>query len=246
MPEKDIYTGLPTPKKGGPGCSPGWTFNRKCFVEHADLWREIVIEVPTLLVPVTGAPIVRVRRAPGDTRTIAKGEHWPDRNGYVWLPEPGCWYLNLPLAGQSAARVCFRFTPVTDKYLLPFFMAAFGVTTPFDLTRIGGTAQTGVDYFGRWVSLTPGSPNTAAPGVASAEAIGALSTRKKIYIKNTSTAGQRVSLGLGVAATLDSGITLDVGEAVTFSDIEDPGVAAGQINAIASAASARLSYQPWS
>lgn len=232
-------------KPDGPGCSPGWTFNRRCFLESASEWREITVQVPTLLKPVSGSPVVNVRRRPGDARTVAKAEHWVDRNGWVYLPEPGCWYIRLPLAGQAAATVCFVFIPITDKLLWPFYAAAFGISQPVDLVRIGGTVQTGVDYFGKWTSRTPGSPLTAAPGVASAEAIAALSTRKKLYMKNTSIAGQRISLGLGVAAVLDSGITLDVGDWVMFDETEDPGIPAGQINAIASAAAARLSYQAW-
>lgn len=56
-------------------------------------------------------------------------------------------------------------------------------------------------------ALTPLAPATAVVGVASAQAVAKNPARTSLRIVNTSTTA-RVSLGLGQAAVLDSGLTL--------------------------------------
>ena len=88
--------------------------------------------------------------------------------------------------------------------------------------------------------LAPSAPTNATVGIASALALAANASRKGLHVRNTSTSGQRMSLSMNGAAVLDSGITLypqDVFEMAEY-DFDQ-----GAINAIASAAAARLSIQ---
>lgn len=98
---------------------------------------------------------------------------------------------------------------------------------------VSGTVSTKTD-------LTPGAPAAATVGTSSAAAVAANANRKGLHARNTSTAGQRISLGLGQTAVLDSGITLYPGDVF---DMDEYTFDLGAVNAIASAASARLSYQ---
>lgn len=98
---------------------------------------------------------------------------------------------------------------------------------------VSGTVSTKTD-------LAPSAPTNATVGAASAQAVAANGARKGLHVRNTSTAGQRISLSMNGAATLDDGITLypqDVFEMGEY-DFDQ-----GAINAIASGASARLSVQ---
>lgn len=88
--------------------------------------------------------------------------------------------------------------------------------------------------------LAPAVPTNAVVSTVSAQAVAANGARKGLHLRNTSTAGQRISLSMNGAATLDDGITLypqDVFEMGEY-DFDQ-----GAVNAIASSASARLSVQ---
>ena len=66
--------------------------------------------------------------------------------------------------------------------------------------------------------------------------------RKVIYLKNTSTAGQIITVNFGdQPAVAYSGVVLDVGEITVDSDSESYKCHNGRITAISSAAGARLS-----
>jgi len=92
-------------------------------------------------------------------------------------------------------------------------------------------------------ATTASAPTTATIGVASGTALATNANRKGAYLKNTSTTGQRISIAFsGGTAVLDSGITLEVGDAYFMGEYD---FTTGAINAIASAASARLSVQEW-
>jgi len=91
------------------------------------------------------------------------------------------------------------------------------------------------------VDQVASAPTNATVGVASGAAVAALAGRTGLIVINTSTAGQRISLGLdGAAAVLDSGITLEVGDSWLMEEYD---FTTGAVAGIASAASARLSVQ---
>lgn len=91
------------------------------------------------------------------------------------------------------------------------------------------------------VDQVASAPANAAIGVASAVAVAALGGRTGLIVINTSTAGQRISLGLdGAAAVLDNGITLETGDSWGMGEYD---FTTGAVAAIASAAAGRLSVQ---
>lgn len=89
--------------------------------------------------------------------------------------------------------------------------------------------------------LAPAAPTFATVGVASAQAVAANGSRKGLLLVNTS--NNRVSLGFGAAAVLDSGITL-YPMGVFFMEEHD--FDTGAVNAIASAAGSNLAIQEYS
>lgn len=91
-------------------------------------------------------------------------------------------------------------------------------------------------------TLTPAAPTFATVGVASAEALAADATRKRIILVNTS--ANLISLAFAAAAVLGSGITLAPYGSVTLDEKTDGTSAVqGQIRAIAGAAASNLGVQ---
>lgn len=176
----------------------------------------------------------------------------------------------LPLTTDTAFVVTLReslSTPVTGA----FFQATQPVsgtvtTTPpanasTNVAQVAGTAvsvNTGVRDGGTQrvtiatndlvpiavtkTDLTPSSPTTASVGIATAQAVASSATRKGLILRNTSSAGQRISLGFGLSAVLDSGVVLYPQDTFYMGDYDFD---LGAVNAIASAASASLAVQEY-
>lgn len=108
--------------------------------------------------------------------------------------------------------------------------------TTFAVTQ-SGTWNVGVTK----AALTPASPATASVGVSNAEAVAANGSRKGLIITNLS--NNTVSLGLGAAAVLNSGITL-----MPYGtwQMDEYTFCTSAINGIASAASSTISVQEFS
>lgn len=87
-------------------------------------------------------------------------------------------------------------------------------------------------------ALTASSPTAATVGVTSASAVAANAARKGLVLVNTS--ANNISLGIGVAAVLNSGITLTPNGAWTMDDYS---FTLGAINAIAAGATSNLAIQ---
>lgn len=88
---------------------------------------------------------------------------------------------------------------------------------------------------------TPSAPAAATVGAASAQALAGNLNRKGLVIVNTS--ANTVSLGLGLAAVLNSGITLPTGAVWVMDEFTFTTAA---IFAIASGASSNISIQEFS
>lgn len=88
--------------------------------------------------------------------------------------------------------------------------------------------------------LTPSAPTTTSVGVASAQAVAAAATRKGLVLRNLSS--NRISLGFGNTAVLDSGVTLYPRDTFAMDDYDFD---LGAVNAIASAAASPLSVQEY-
>lgn len=104
-------------------------------------------------------------------------------------------------------------------------------TKPADVQSISGTVATKTD-------LTPSAPAAAAVGVTSAQVLAANANRKGLVVVNTSS--NVISIGLGSAAVLNSGITLT--PYGTF-EMDEYCFDVGAVNAIASAAASNLAIQ---
>lgn len=90
-------------------------------------------------------------------------------------------------------------------------------------------------------ALTASAPTNATVNGTSASAVASNASRKGLILRNTSTAGQRISLHMaGGTAVLNDGVTLDVGDTFAMGEYD---FTTAQISAIASAASGRLSVQ---
>lgn len=89
--------------------------------------------------------------------------------------------------------------------------------------------------------LAPASPTAASVGTVSAQIVAANASRKGLILVNTSTA--HISLGFGVAAVLDSGITLYPAGAFNMGYLDFD---IGAVNAIASAAASNIAIQEYS
>ena len=85
------------------------------------------------------------------------------------------------------------------------------------------------------------APANASVGVTSAEAVAADTNRRFIYIRNTSTGTQRISVGFGKTAVVDDGVTLQPNEWVAFDLMT--GCPTSAVNAKSSAASGLLAIQ---
>lgn len=110
-----------------------------------------------------------------------------------------------------------------------------GVTTVGSVTTITNPVSTKTD-------LTPSAPTVATVGIASAQAVAAAATRKGLTLRNLSTSGQRISLGFGSAAVLDSGNTLYAQDTFRMDEYDFD---LGAVNAIASAVGASLAIQEY-
>ena len=86
--------------------------------------------------------------------------------------------------------------------------------------------------------LTPSSPTAGSVGVASASLVASNASRKGLIIQNLS--NNTVSLGLGAAAVLNSGVTLYPGGTYQMSEYD---YVTSTVNAIASAAASTVSIQ---
>lgn len=99
--------------------------------------------------------------------------------------------------------------------------------------------QTGIPI--KKTDLTPSAPTAASVGVASAQAVAANANRKGLILVNTST--NRISLGFGSAAVLDSGVTLyPNGGSYSMGEYDFD---LGAVNAIASGATSNLAIQEY-
>jgi len=89
------------------------------------------------------------------------------------------------------------------------------------------------------VALTFSAPTAASVGIVSAQALAANANRKGLFLVNTST--NYISIGLGSAAVLYSGITLSPSGGSFWMD--EYSFTTSAVNAIASGAASNLAIQ---
>lgn len=111
-------------------------------------------------------------------------------------------------------------------------------SNPIRIDPTGTTTQPVSGTVSTKTALTANSPTAATVGTSSAQAVASNGSRKGLILTNTS--ANKISIGIGASAVLNSGITLNPG-AVWYMD--EYSLATGAINAIASAASSNLAIQ---
>lgn len=126
---------------------------------------------------------------------------------------------------------------------------ADGASAPALTIQVGGkdpsgnlqtilTDTTGIVQVGSKIPLTPASPTSFSVGVASAVAVAFNANRKGLILTNVSTA--HISFGLGVAAVLNSGVTLYPGGVWVMDEFN---FTIDSVTAIASLAASALAVQ---
>lgn len=84
--------------------------NKYCFTESATAWRLITVKHPGIIAPLIGATastIYVVPCRPPNALAVSLSEVIPADMGYVYLPAPGDYWVNLPVVGSAAAERCF-------------------------------------------------------------------------------------------------------------------------------------------
>lgn len=115
-------------------------------------------------------------------------------------------------------------------------------TATLDSINIGGSPEVRREIVVvRGAALTPSSPTAFSVGVASGQALAANANRTGLVLVNTSS--NSISLGLGIAAVLNSGITLNPNGGTYIMD--DLTFTTAAINAIASGATSNLGIQEY-
>lgn len=145
--------------------------------------------------------------------------------GTVTANQGGAWTVAATQSGVWSTGRTWSLSSGTDSVTITGTVSVSGTAT------VTGTVSTKTD-------LAPASPAAVSVGVASAALVASNATRRGLVLVNTSTA--RVSLGFGVAAVLDSGITLYPGDSFSMDEYSFD---TGAINAIASAAASNVAIQ---
>lgn len=171
-------------------------------------------------IPCGGCSQVRLRASTYTSGTVAVA--WENSNGV------NCIIPFQPFAGalQSTARI-------NDTSGNGITSTLVGAKQSLDVNITAITSAT--------TALTANSPTAASIGVASASALVANANRTGLVLTNTSNA--TISLGLGVSAVLNSGITLYPGGVWSMDQFTFTKAA---INAIAGLAASNLSIQEFS
>lgn len=117
--------------------------------------------------------------------------------------------------------------------------AASGVESNFVEVDASGRMQVRSVPAGN--SLTAASPSAASIGIASGTLLATNANRKGLVLTNTSIA--KISIGLGVTAVLNSGITLYPGGTWVMDELT---FTTAQLNAIASIAASNVAIQEFS
>jgi len=151
----------------------------------------------------------------GRTWALASGTDSVTVTGTVAATQSGAW---------STGRT-WTLSSGTDSVAVTGTVGVSGTVT------VAGTVSTKTD-------LAPASPAAVSVGVASTALVASNANRRGLVLVNTSTA--RVSLGFGVAAVLDAGITLYPGDSFSMDEYSFD---TGAINAIASAAASNVGVQ---
>jgi hypothetical protein len=164
---------------------------------------------------------------------------------------------SLPNEGQQTMANSISVAIASNQSAVPISGTVTATATDLDIrnlssgqdsvTVVGAVTVSGTATVSGTVSLksdqVASAPLNVAVAATDALVIAANASRTGLYLKNVSTAGQRVSLAFdGQVSVLDRGYTLEVGDAFVMDQND---FTLGAVNAIASAGSAALAAQEW-
>jgi hypothetical protein len=169
-----------------------------------------------------------------------------DTNTLAWIKQTG----SSGAVGSDVTVTNFPATqPVSGSVSVSNFPATQAVSGTVAATQSGTWTIANTSFqatqSGTWIittknALTSNSPTAVSVGVTSSEILAANANRKGLILVNTSSAN--ISLGLGTAAVLNSGITLYPGGAF---NMDEYCFTTAAINAIASVAASNIGVQEW-
>lgn len=86
--------------------------NKYCFPESATAWHgPITVKHPSIIKPLAGVTsphtLYVVPCRPPNSQAVALSEVLPQHRGWVYLPTPGDYYVNVPVQGSAAGDTCF-------------------------------------------------------------------------------------------------------------------------------------------
>lgn len=143
---------------------------------------------------------------------------------------------NVAPSGDTVGRA--QFQKVTDGTNTATVKAASTAAVATDTAIVVAISPNNQALVSSKIVLTAASPAAATVGTSTASAIAANANRKGLVVVNTSI--NRISLGIGAAAVLNSGITLFPGDSWVMDEYN---FTTAVINGIAGAASSNLAYQ---
>ena len=159
-------------------------------------WEQISIPRPLIMKPVAGAHLVKYTPGPPDALSITEGRHYTAFDGICYFLDPDIhdWYVNVPTEATPAS---VKFVLIDSLLAAIAPSIASGSSSPVSPTAI-------------WTMAAPAA--NADVDQVSEVLIAASPTRKFLYLKNTSTGSQIISIAFGAAAVSLSGVTLNPGE----------------------------------
>jgi hypothetical protein len=204
----------------------------------------VPISAATLPLPTGAAQEHTTAASPNSTR-LSDGAAFYDAAKTGQLPSAlvggrldaniGAWLgSTVPTVGSKVSASSIPVVVASDQGAIPVSQSGTWTVQP------GNTANTTPWLVSSKTDLTPSAPTAASVGVASAQALASNASRKGLTMVNTS--NNRISLGFGSAAVLDSGTTLFPGDAFIMDQFSFD---LGAVNAIASGASSNLAIQEY-
>lgn len=184
-----------------------------------------------------------------------------DTNTLAWIKQTGSsgavgsdvtvtnFPATQPVSGSVSVSNLPATQPVSGSVSVSNFPATQAVSGTVAATQSGTWTIANTSFqatqSGTWIittknALTSNSPSAASVGITSSQILATNASRKGLILVNTSSAN--ISLGLGTAAVLNSGITLYPGG--TFN-MDEYCFTTAAINAVASIAASNLGIQEW-
>jgi hypothetical protein len=154
--------------------------------------------------------------------------------GYHWNSVSLAWEANTGGTATGADVNVTNFPAVISGATVPVTGTFWQATQP-----VSGTFWQSLQPVSTKTALTPAAPVAVSVGIVSAQAVAANANRKGLLLVNTS--ANYISIGIGAAAVLYSGITLNpLGSSFWMDEYS---LSTLVINAIASGAASNLGVQ---